>query len=546
MATAIWPASLPQYPLRNQYSEEWGFPVVQSEPRGPSLSRRTSTADPDTLPLSYQLTNAQRDVFRQFWLDVIGRGALPYTAPCARALEGTATYRITAAPRLTRAGRGWLLNLQVIRYQYSRPATAAPVWLYTGTAGYLYDNSNPNTMAQDSAGTIPVTAIGQPVGFQYDISGNGNHRRQTTSAKRPTFARVPRGGRRNVLTESEFRNGLSDAVNRSGLLTAAAMTIPSGATTAIAFGHNGSTSSWAYKSFSVTASTVTLSVYVQMDDGAAPSFGSATASHPTNDFALVAASGSSNPLSYTVTAVGGGVYRVSGSVTATGPNVGVVKYSGNSPRTFKVTGYQLEYSPAASAYQRVTQHWDVSESGVSALHCLYADGVDDALQTVASIDLSGTRAATFCCGHRKMADAGTTFLARTVGSTAAGTLALYAGSSVGPRYMWRNYDASITARDITITAGAAAPVTAVVTGVTDWSSATNAILRIDREQRGARSGDTGPAALQNIGWEFYASGSGGLLNGYVFAEAMLGRVLDDSELADLESWVDGRTRGVTL
>lgn len=40
---------------------------------------------------------------------------------------------------------------------------------------------------QDAAGTIPVTATGQPVGLVLDKSGRGNHARQTLPNSRPTL-----------------------------------------------------------------------------------------------------------------------------------------------------------------------------------------------------------------------------------------------------------------------------------------------------------------------------------------------------------------------
>ena len=43
------------------------------------------------------------------------------------------------------------------------------------------------TLFQDAAGTLPVTADGDPVGLMLDVSGNGNHASQSTSAARPLY-----------------------------------------------------------------------------------------------------------------------------------------------------------------------------------------------------------------------------------------------------------------------------------------------------------------------------------------------------------------------
>ena len=50
-----------------------------------------------------------------------------------------------------------------------------------------YDPSDLTTLFQDSAGTTPVTAAGQPVGLILDKSGNGHHASQSTSTARPLF-----------------------------------------------------------------------------------------------------------------------------------------------------------------------------------------------------------------------------------------------------------------------------------------------------------------------------------------------------------------------
>ena len=51
--------------------------------------------------------------------------------------------------------------------------------------GFAYDPNDLSTMFQDSAGTVPVTTVGQPVGLIRDKSGRNNHAYQATSASRP-------------------------------------------------------------------------------------------------------------------------------------------------------------------------------------------------------------------------------------------------------------------------------------------------------------------------------------------------------------------------
>lgn len=66
-----------------------------------------------------------------------------------------------------------------------------------GEQGFFYDPNDLSTMYQDAAGTVPVTAEGQPVGLVLDKSGRNNHAYQTTSASRPIL-------RKNVLTGANY------------------------------------------------------------------------------------------------------------------------------------------------------------------------------------------------------------------------------------------------------------------------------------------------------------------------------------------------------
>jgi len=63
-----------------------------------------------------------------------------------------------------------------------------PLQLFlAGVLGVWYDPSDLSTLFQDAAGTIPVTADGDPVGLMLDKSGNGNHAIQAVSGSRPVY-----------------------------------------------------------------------------------------------------------------------------------------------------------------------------------------------------------------------------------------------------------------------------------------------------------------------------------------------------------------------
>jgi hypothetical protein len=68
------------------------------------------------------------------------------------------------------------------------PPTFSPLSLFaSGAQGAWYDPSDFSTMFQDSAGTTPVTAVGQPVGKILDKSGRNNHATQPTAGSRPVL-----------------------------------------------------------------------------------------------------------------------------------------------------------------------------------------------------------------------------------------------------------------------------------------------------------------------------------------------------------------------
>lgn len=81
-----------------------------------------------------------------------------------------------------------------------------------GEQGFFYDPNDLSTMFQDAAGTVPVTATGQPVGLIRDKSGRNNHAFQTVSASRPIL-------QRNATTGAYYLafDGVDDSLQTSSI-----------------------------------------------------------------------------------------------------------------------------------------------------------------------------------------------------------------------------------------------------------------------------------------------------------------------------------------
>lgn len=74
-----------------------------------------------------------------------------------------------------------------------------------GGQGFAYDPNDLSTLYQDAAGTIPVTAAGQPVGLMLDKSGRNNHAYQSVSASRPILQQTPILGS-ELIQDTEFND----------------------------------------------------------------------------------------------------------------------------------------------------------------------------------------------------------------------------------------------------------------------------------------------------------------------------------------------------
>jgi hypothetical protein len=93
---------------------------------------------------------------------------------------GDAAFYAPNAVPITAGGR-------VAMQSQGAPAFTPAQLFAAGEPGGWWDPSDISTLFQDSAGTVPVTASGQPVGRINDKSGRGNHLVQVTSFSRPFY-----------------------------------------------------------------------------------------------------------------------------------------------------------------------------------------------------------------------------------------------------------------------------------------------------------------------------------------------------------------------
>ena len=95
---AAWPATLPQSPLVEGYSEETPDLVVRtSMDEGPAKIRRRFTANVRNITHNYLLTQAQVATLDTFFVTTLAGGALTFTFINPRT-AATDTYRFRSQP----------------------------------------------------------------------------------------------------------------------------------------------------------------------------------------------------------------------------------------------------------------------------------------------------------------------------------------------------------------------------------------------------------------------------------------------------------------
>ena len=473
-----------------------------------------------------------------------------------------------------------------------------PGRLFTsGEQGVWYDPSDLTTLFQDSAGTVPVTTVEQPVGLMLDKSKglvlgaelvtNGTFDTDTTGwiAGGGTIAEV--SGQLQITSSgygAAYQNVALVAGKTYKVTFNYAVGSPNAAALRVVLGYGGGTpvqidiaSTTGQKSLILTWSGATGAARfaVSLLDAAAGKIGyfdnisvkelpgnhatqatstkrpvlSAKVNLLTGSAALATQSVDTAAIPYTLKHTGTGTITLSGTSTA-GPLVGpgtltFTPTAGTLTLTVtgSVTEAQLETGSVATRYQWVNTVADYDTVGFNKY--LKFDGVDDTLVT-GSINFTATDKMTVFAGVRKLIDVGIQMLYElstntdaSVGSFASLPGYLFPGTAGA--YFSSGVRGNTASSYLSTAASFPAPISAVQTQKLGISTDTN-ILRINGTQAASGVADLGTINYGN--YPLYIGSRAGTslpFNGHLYSLIVRGAQSTDAQIVSAESYVNSKT-----
>jgi hypothetical protein len=384
----------------------------------------------------------------------------------------------------------------------------------------------------------------------------GNHAVQATTGARPIYGVHPFGGRRNLLTRTEeFEN--AGWTKSQCSISANVDTAPDGSATADRLTSAGS---FPAVSQGVSASgNVTFTVYAK-DDGSGQIVFRLTGSDvggsgqtqtvyrftfSTQIFTFISG-GTATGFSQ---AVGNGWYRITltcGTTTLSGAFL-YPRWSDATVVSVLIWGAQLETGSTATAYQRVTDQYNVTEAGVASVSYLFFDGADS--MSTSSINFTATDKTNVFGGVRKLNDAAYNVVVDLSADPNTNLGAFNFGTStvVGDASR-RTYSFGVTRPAGVILTGAgvyAAPTTNVFTGVGDISG-DRVTLRVNGAQVAQLADDQGSGNFGNFPMFIGArNGSGNFFSGNIYSLIVRGASSSSILTSATEGWVASKT-GVVI
>jgi hypothetical protein len=391
-----------------------------------------------------------------------------------------------------------------------------------GEQGAWYDPSDLTTLFQDNLGTTPVTATGQTVGLMLDKSGRGNHATQSSLASRPILGREPFGGRRNLLTFTEQFGNAAWLKNPNITLTAG-VADPNGGTNAFTVAATADSATIQQAPTVVSGVALSASIWIKRRAG------TGVINLRCGDATLI-------PITVTATWT-----RVSLTATPTSTSGRFAVGISTSGDAVDIYGAQLETGSTATAYQRVTDQWNVTQAGVPSVSYLAFDGSDDFMLT--GTITPGTDKVQVFAGVRKLSDAARGVLVESSVTTVlnAGTFILNAPREASATY---GFGSRGDAAPVAPTAATpfASPITNILTGIGEIATNT-AILRVNGTQAASTTVDQGTGNY--LAYPLYIGRRGGTtlpFNGRIYSMIVrFGANLPLGTIQQTEAWVNQRT-----
>ena len=398
------------------------------------------------------------------------------------------------------------------------------------TGGIWIPTLSPAMIANNTLGSGVETLLD----LQYS-----NNATQATPANRPAWMRVPEGGRRNLATPSFGVGNYNDGsiFGVSGVPATAGATDPQGGSEAVTLNWSG-----VQRRFG----TASVASGIQIPD--------------KNGFATIslwmrAVSGTVNNVSLTLRST------TTANVVTTTPNLTTdwqhvtltratvagqgrtgwyLDSSGTS--SVEVWGYQLEANSTTTPYQRVTTVFDVTESGKRSIYGLWADGIDDGMQTP-SIDFSGTDKVTVFWAGQKLSDAGPGLIA-SLGLLTSREWRLFGPHAATPTFQMSSRGNGAS-RAATSPSSFPSGQHHIVVGQAQIS-APMVNLRIDGQGIASDSASQGSLNYSNTAIRLFAFGSSYYFTGQTFALIVAGDNYPLSTIQEVEKILAKYTPGVTL
>lgn len=414
-----------------------------------------------------------------------------------------------------------------------------------GEPGAWYDPSDLSTLFQDSAGTVPVTAVEQPVGLMLDKSGRGNHATQATTTKRPVYSR-----RVNAQIYSEdFTNAAFRKL--SVTVTANQAVAPDGTLTAnLVEGLNsGESRIDSYPTYygSGLNEQRTISVYVKKGTASTVRLDLMVLSYATLNLDTGVVSGVVDATA-SAEALSDGWFRFSLSFMKTNQYHWaslVIDGSVATAGSIYLWGWQEEPGLVATRYQRVNTATDYDTDPSKFPAYLRFDGVDDAMHT-GNIDFTATDKMTVVAGVRSNLNGYSNILELGPNSASENGFSLQRGFAANGDYAGIVYG---TSSGYGFTSDFAAPDTSVIAAQYDIAQASVWGGEISFRRNGvvsAKADSQGSAGTGNFSQKplYIGSRAGTSLpfNGHLYSLIVRGAQTPLSQIEATERYIKQKMR----